>query len=231
MAEIFVEAENLVRTYRRGKTNVVALADATFRVEAGSRIALVGPSGSGKSTLLHLMGALDKPTSGKITWHSLGKRETLRPAKIAFIFQMPSLLSALTAVENVELPLLLGKTPATVARLAAMEALWKIQLEAVAHKLPEELSGGQAQRVAVARALAYRPKLILADEPTGQLDRKTAQLLFDVLLDTLEHTDTALVVATHDMSVAERLHNRWFMEHGILNVPTYKDSVIFTKLT
>ena len=231
MAEIFVEAENLVRTYQRGKTNVVALADATFKVEAGSRIALVGPSGSGKSTLLHLMGALDKPTSGKITWHSLGKRETLRPAKIAFIFQMPSLLSALTAVENVELPLLLGKTPATVARLAAMEALWKIQLESVAHKLPEELSGGQVQRVAVARALAYRPKLILADEPTGQLDRSTAQLLFDVLLDTLEHTDTALVVATHDMSVAERLHNRWFMEHGILNVPTYKDSVIFTKLT
>ena len=231
MAEIFVEAENLVRTYRRGKTNVVALADATATVEAGSRIALVGPSGSGKSTLLHLMGALDKPTSGKITWHSLGKRETLRPAKIAFIFQTPSLLSTLTAVENVELPLLLGKTPATVARLAAMEALEKIQLEAVAHKLPEELSGGQAQRVAVARALAYRPKLILADEPTGQLDRSTAQLLFDVLLDTLEHTDTALVVATHDMSVAERLHNRWFMEHGILNVPTYKDSVIFTKLT
>ncbi len=177
------------------------------------------------------MGALDKPTSGKITWHSLGKREALRPAKIAFIFQMPSLLSALTAVENVELPLLLGKTPPTIARLAAMEALWKIQLEAVAHKLPEELSGGQAQRVAVARALAYRPKLILADEPTGQLDRKTAQLLFDVLLDTLKHTDTALVVATHDMSVAERLHNCWFMEHGILKVPTYKDSVIFTKLT
>lgn len=224
MPSTLVKAENLGRTYRRGETSVVALASATFSVVSGSRIALVGSSGSGKSTLLHLMGGLDTPTSGTISWGALGKRETLRPAKIAFIFQMPSLLPALTAVENVELPLLLGNTPPDVARLAAMTALEKIQLTVIAHKLPEELSGGQAQRVAVARALAYRPKLILADEPTGQLDRPTAQHLFDVLLETLKNTDTALVIATHDIGIAERLQNRWYMEHAILRVPTYTDS-------
>jgi putative ABC transport system ATP-binding protein/lipoprotein-releasing system ATP-binding protein len=221
MTEILVEAKNLGRTYRQGETAVVALADATCQVVSGDRIALVGSSGSGKSTLLHLMGGLDTPTSGTITWPSLGKREILRPRKIAFVFQMQSLLPALTAVENVELPLLLGQTPPKIARMEAMQALEKIQLGAIADKLPEELSGGQGQRVAVARALAYLPNLILADEPTGQLDRPTAQLLFDVLLDTLKHTGTALVVATHDMSVAERLHNRWFIEHGRLMVDNH----------
>ena len=225
MTEILVEGENLVRTYRQGKMNIVALADATFKVEAGDRIALVGPNGSGKSTLLHLMGGLDTPTSGKITWHSLGKRETLRPAKIAFIFQPPNLLSALTIVENVELPLLLGKTLPSIARLAAMEALLKIQLEAVAHKLPKELSSEQVQRAALARVLAHGPKLILADEPTGQLDQCTAQRFFDVLLDTIKHIDTALVVATHHMNIAERLYNRWFMEHGILKVATHRNCI------
>lgn len=218
MSEILVDAQNIGRTYRRGNTSVVALISATCRVVAGSRIALVGRSGSGKSTLLHLMGGLDIPTTGIISWPALGKRETLRPAKIAFVFQMPSLLPSLTAVENVELPLLLGNAPPNVARMAAMEALEKIQLEAIAYKLPEELSGGQAQRVAVARALAYRPKLILADEPTGQLDRSTAQFLLDVLLDTLKNTDTALVVATHDLSIAERLDSQWDIQQGKLTI-------------
>lgn len=228
MPSIIVEAKNLGRTYRQGETPVVALAEATFQVVSGARIALVGASGSGKSTLLHLMGGLDTPTSGQINWNALGKRETLRPAKIAFIFQMPSLLPALTVVENVELPLLLGNTPPNIARMAAMTTLEKIQLETIANKLPEELSGGQAQRVAVARALAYRPKLILADEPTGQLDRPTAQHLFDVLLDTIKNTDTALVVATHDMSIAERLQSQWLMNHGtLLNSSYFTTSLIY----
>lgn len=114
MLEILVEANKLGCIYRRGETSVVALASATCRVVSSSRIALVGASGSGKSTLLHLMGGLDTPTSGTITWNTLGKRKTLRPAKIAFIFQMSSLLPALNAVENVELPLLLGNTPSNV---------------------------------------------------------------------------------------------------------------------
>jgi len=131
---------------------------------------------------------------------------------------MPSLLATLTIVENVEIPLLLGEASAEKARAAALDALDHIGLKSIAEKLPEELSGGQAQRVAVARALASGPKLLLADEPTGQLDHPTAQQLFDVLLASLEGTQTALVVATHDKTVATRMHTVWHMQHGILEV-------------
>jgi lipoprotein-releasing system ATP-binding protein len=209
-------AEKLRRTYQRGHDLVVAVQEATCTIAQGDRIALVGRSGSGKSTLLHLLGGLDTPTSGTLSWPALGLRGTLRPSKVAFVFQMPSLLPALTVVENVELPLLLADTGGATARAAALEALLRMDLAALADKLPEELSGGQAQRVAVARALAVRPKLILADEPTGQLDRPTAQHLFDVLLATLAGTDTALVVATHDQTLAERLDQVWHMRHGRL---------------
>jgi ABC-type lipoprotein export system ATPase subunit len=218
MTEILVETREASRTYRIGASPLVALSSVTCRITSSSHIALVGPSGSGKSTLLHLMGGLDTPTAGTVSWPGLGKREALRPEKIAFVFQTPSLLDSLTVVENVEMPLLLGRRNAKDARRAAMEALDRIELADIAGKLPEELSGGQTQRVAVARALAYRPRLILADEPTGQLDHPTASRLFDVLLASLENTDTALVIATHDMTVAERMHDHWRMEHGVLEV-------------
>jgi putative ABC transport system ATP-binding protein/lipoprotein-releasing system ATP-binding protein len=178
----------------------------------------VGPSGSGKSTLLHLIGGLDAPSSGEISWPALGKRETLRPEKVAFVFQSPSLLAPLSVVENVEMPLLLGGADTGLAREAALGALSRIELADIANKLPEELSGGQAQRVAMARALAYRPRLILADEPTGQLDHPTAQRLFDALLSSLEDTDTTLVVATHDLAVAGLMRRVWRMQHGVLEV-------------
>lgn len=218
MDEVLVSLRNGERSYMRGKTPVVAVASATCTVLPGDRIALMGPSGSGKSTLLHLLGGLDSLTSGRLFWPALGARETLRPAKVGLVFQMPSLLAPLTVVENVEIPLLLGSGSADKARAAALDALERIGLASIADKLPEELSGGQAQRVAVARALASHPKLLLADEPTGQLDSATAQHLFDVLLDSLAGTDTALVVATHDKTVAERLSTIWHMQHGILEV-------------
>ena len=218
MPEILAYIQDGGRIYARGKTPVVALASATCAIMPGDRIALVGPSGSGKSTLLHLLGGLDTPTSGILAWPALGPRETLRPGKVGVIFQMPSLLAPLTVVENVEIPLLLGYVPAETARSAALDALDRMELKSIAEKLPEELSGGQAQRVAVARALACQPKLILADEPTGQLDHPTAQHLFDVLLASLEGTDTALLVATHDMTVAERMHMVWRMQYGTLEV-------------
>lgn len=204
------------RIYQRGAAMVVALQDATCMIAPGDRIALVGRSGSGKSTLLHLLGGLDTPTSGTVAWPALGARDSLRPTKVAFVFQMPSLLPPLTVIENVELPLLLGGADPLTARAAAQQALAQMELATLADQLPEELSGGQAQRVAVARALAYRPRLILADEPTGQLDRPTAQHLFDVLLAALEGTDTALVVATHDLTVADRMQHAWQMRQGIL---------------
>jgi ABC-type lipoprotein export system ATPase subunit len=218
MPETLVRIQNGGRTYSHGNASVVALASATCTVMPGDRIALVGPSGSGKSTLLHLLGGLDTPTSGSLEWPALGARDTLRPTKVGLVFQMPSLLAPLTVVENVEIPLLLGPASAEKARASALDALDRIGLKSLAEKLPEELSGGQAQRVAVARALATRPKLILADEPTGQLDHPTAKHLFDVLLASLEGTDTALVVATHDMTVAKRMHKVWHMQYGILEV-------------
>ena len=218
MSERLVQVENVGRTYTRGGILETALSEATCSVFPGDRIALVGSSGSGKSTLLHLIGGLDRPTSGSISWPGLGTFERLRPQQLGFVFQMPSLLHQLTAVENVELPLLLGQVEGTEARKAALEALERINLRVIAEKLPEELSGGQAQRVAVARALASRPKLILADEPTGQLDHPTAQHLLDVLLNSLKGTETALVVATHDLAIAERMKKLWHMNHGVLEV-------------
>jgi ABC-type lipoprotein export system ATPase subunit len=218
MNELLVLVDNAGRTYSRGKTPVAALVSATCVIHPGDRIALVGPSGSGKSTLLHLLAGLDIPTSGSISWPVLGLRETLRPRKVGLVFQVPSLLAPLTVVENVEIPLLLGQDSAEKARSAALNALDRLGLRFIAEKLPEELSGGQAQRVAVARALVSQPKLLLADEPTGQLDHPTAQRLFDVLLESLAGTETALVVATHDRSVAERMHKIWQMQHGVLEV-------------
>ena len=211
-----VTARDVGRTYRQGATSIVALAHATCTIWPGNRIALLGQSGSGKSTLLHLLGGLDTPTSGELSWPALGARAKLRPAQIAIVFQTPSLLPPLTVVENVELPLLIGGVAPAAARTAALETLEALALTGIAEQLPEELSGGQAQRVAVARALAYRPRLILADEPTGQLDHPTAQQLFDVMLAALDGIDTALVVATHDQTIAQRMSDVWRIEHGVL---------------
>jgi ABC-type lipoprotein export system ATPase subunit len=218
MDRVFVSMNNAGRTYIRGKIPVEALTSVTCAVCPGDRIAVVGRSGSGKSTLLHLMGGLDYPTSGSISWPELGSKDDLRPKKIGIIFQSESLLAPLTVVENVELPLLLEGLHPSKSRVSALEALREIALDSIADKLPEELSGGQAQRVAVARTLATRPKLILADEPTGQLDHPTAQRLFDVFLASLEDSDAALVVATHDPAIARRMNTVWKIQYGKLEV-------------
>jgi ABC-type lipoprotein export system ATPase subunit len=218
MPRIFVSMNNARRTYIQGKIPVNVLASVTCAVGPGDRVAVVGPSGSGKSTLLHLIGGIDTPTSGSISWPELGPKRELRPKKIGFVFQMETLLAPLTVVENVELPLLLEGVKPSEARTAALKALRDLELGAIADKLPEELSGGQAQRVGVARALSSRPKLILADEPTGQLDHPTAQRLFDVLLASIEDSDTALIAATHDPAIARRMRTIWHLRHGRLEV-------------
>jgi len=216
MTDILAEAIDAGRVFRTNGSKVVALQHATCRVERGDRIALVGPSGSGKSTLLHLLGALDDPTSGKVRWPALGARETLRPSKISFVFQTESLLAPLTVLENIELPRLLAGSTAGEARNDASEILDALDLGALADKLPEEISGGQAQRAAVARSLITRPALILADEPTGQLDHHTAAHLLGLLLRRLKGGDAALVIATHDPFVAGRMKTQWTMDHGVL---------------
>jgi putative ABC transport system ATP-binding protein/lipoprotein-releasing system ATP-binding protein len=194
----------------------VAVKHATCAIARGDRIALVGPSGSGKSTLLHILGALDEPTSGTVTWPALGARETLRPAKVSFVFQAESLLAPLTVLENIEVPRLLAGSNPDEARRDASEILGALDLSELADKLPEEISGGQAQRAAVARSLITRPALILADEPTGQLDHQTSKHLLDLLLRRLKGTDAALVIATHDPVVAARMKTQWTMDHGVL---------------
>jgi ABC-type lipoprotein export system ATPase subunit len=216
MGDIYVTMKDIEKTYVQWKVALRALESVTGEVVPGDRIAVVGPSGSGKSTLLHIMGGIDVPTSGSIAWPSLGKREELRPKKVGFIFQTVSLVASLTAVENVALPLLLTGENPSESHKAALEALECIGLESIADKLPEELSGGQAQRVATARTLTSRPKLILADEPTGQLDHPTAQHLFDVLLDYIKSSDIALIVATHDAAIARRMEDVWHLNYGRL---------------
>jgi putative ABC transport system ATP-binding protein/lipoprotein-releasing system ATP-binding protein len=216
MSDVLAEAIDAGRVFGTNGSRVVALQHATCKIERGDRIALVGPSGSGKSTLLHLLAALDEPTSGTVTWPALGERATLRPAKISFVFQTESLLAPLTVLENIEVPRLIAGSAAAEARDDAVAILAALDLDAIADKLPEEISGGQAQRAAVARSLITKPALILADEPTGQLDHQTAKQMLDLLLRRLKGSDTALVIATHDPVVAARMKTQWTMAHGLL---------------
>lgn len=205
-----VECVDLARTYGTGAAAVVAVHGATCRIPPGARIALTGPSGSGKSTLLHLLGGLEDPTAGTITWPE-------RPS-VGIVFQGPSLLPALDVVENVALPLLLARHRPADATTHARRALARLGIDDLAGALPDELSGGQAQRVAIARVLATRPLLILADEPTGQLDRQSADRVMSVLSTTADEVGAALVVATHDPVVAARLTVRWTMRDGRLDL-------------
>ena len=215
-----VRCEGVARTYGTGPTATVALQPTDCEVFAGQRIGLVGPSGSGKSTLLHLMAGLDDPTVGTVSWPAIGSRDELRPGRVAVIFQGPSLLPPLTVLENVALPLVIGGMTDAQARDVARRRCETLDLDELADKLPEEISGGQAQRVAVARALAGEPSLILADEPTGQLDRTNGAAVVDVLLAASDHAGSALVISTHDLTVAARLPERWEMHSGEIETKT-----------
>lgn len=217
--QVLVRCGGVARTFGSGLGAVVAVHDITCEILAGQQVAITGPSGSGKSTLLHLLAGLDEPTAGAVSWPALGDRDALRPGPVGVVFQGPSLLPALDVLENVALPLLLGGASEADAAAAAAAALDRLQLSALAAKLPEELSGGQAQRVAVARVLAGRPQLILADEPTGQLDHAAATVIVDALIRSATDLGAALVVSTHDPVVAARLTSRWVMADGSFVTP------------
>jgi ABC-type lipoprotein export system ATPase subunit len=211
-----VECHDVARTFGSGARAVVAVHAASCRIEPGQTVALVGPSGSGKSTLLNLLAGLDDPSKGSVTWPAIGDRASLRPGPVGVVFQTPSLMPPLNVVENVALPLLLAGVPRADANRRARESLNRLGLGWLADKLPEELSGGQAQRVAVARVLAGTPRLILADEPTGQLDHAAASEVIDALLAATELIGAGLLVSTHDEQVADRLDIRWQMADGRL---------------
>ena len=223
-----VVCDGISRRYGTGSGAVVALDDVSATVTAGMRVAVTGgPSGSGKSTLLHLMAGLDIPTSGTVTRPvpagSLGG--------VGVVFQGPSLIPDLDVAENVGFPLVLGTHGVAAHEVGGRVAvaLERLGIADLADKLPEELSGGQAQRAAVARVLVARPAVILADEPTGQLDGETGQLVVSALLDAATELDAALVVATHDPRVTERLAEHWRMTDGRLQPGPHRPSVTTTR--
>lgn len=216
MPEALVVAKDASRRFGQEGAYTEAVRGANCAVLPEQRIALMGPSGSGKSTLLHLLGGLDLPTAGSVAWPGLGAREGLRPGHVVDVFQGPSLLPALSVVENVRLPLLLQGMTEHEARLAAGEALERFGAAHLGDKLPEEISGGQAQRVGIARALAGEPSLVLADEPTGQLDSTGAEEILRTFLDVIVDLGAAVIVATHDARVAAQFAITWQMNDGRL---------------
>lgn len=208
-----IVATSLAKVFALGDQRIAAVRPMSLTLHARQRVALVGPSGGGKSTLLNLLAGLDDPSSGSVTWPGLDAGRSLRPLQIGFVFQAPSLIPTLSVIENVRLPMEIAGVDARSA-MTPQEALERLDIADLCAKLPDQLSGGQMQRVALARAMATRPKVLLADEPTGQLDRQTGAEMMDALLFALDGSDTALVVATHDPTVAGRLPERWRMQAG-----------------
>lgn len=218
MKEPLLTCDEVSRTYGTGDRAVVAVHDVTCTVTERSRIALTGPSGSGKTTLLQLMGGLDTPTTGSIAWPGLGGAPHDDQSRVGIVFQGESLVPSLTALENVALPLVLRGVRHAEALAEARVAMQRLGLESFAGQLPDELSGGQAQRTSVARVLTMSPRLILADEPTGRLDQVSGAQVVDVLLAVAEELGSGLVVTTHDPHVAGRLGEEWRMRDGALAV-------------
>ena len=197
------------RTYRQGRRVIEAVRGVTLRVETGEFVTIMGPSGSGKSTLMHLMGALDTPTAGRILFEGRDltamtdkQRSLFRRDRVGFVFQAFNLLPTMTAAENVALPLLLGGTNRTAAIAKAMIALSRVGLANRADHFPDEMSGGEVQRTAVARAVVGNPAVVLCDEPTGNLDTKASRDVLQLLADLPEAGKRAVVMVTHDPNAA-----------------------------
>ncbi|HEY1663802.1 MAG TPA: ABC transporter ATP-binding protein [Verrucomicrobiae bacterium] len=209
--DALIQSRGLTRRYHVGKVVVAALSDVELTVPRGEFTALVGPSGSGKSTLLNLIGGLDRPTAGEVHVDdlSLGAASEqqlvqYRRERVGFIFQSFNLLPTLSAVENVESPMMLAEVPSIERRKRAMALLDSVGLAARSVHRPNELSGGEKQRVAIARAIANQPLLLLADEPTGNLDSKTGNAVLDLLCGLVKAQGLTMIMVTHDPEVAAR---------------------------
>ena len=224
MSNTILACEAVCKNYYDGQLNVQVLDNLTLQVNKGQSIGIVGASGSGKSTLLHILGGLDKPTSGRVSLmgqdlSQLSQKQLsgLRNQYLGFVYQFHHLLPEFSALENVMMPLLIGKRPKEQARERALLMLEKVGLKNRVQHRPGELSGGERQRAAIARALVTDPACLLADEPTGNLDRKNALNILDMMMELKQELGTALVVVTHDDEMAARFDRVLNMTDGALS--------------
>jgi len=218
-----LKVENVTRTYKIGKLETLALCGVSLRLESGEFTALVGPSGSGKTTLLQLIGCLDRPSSGHIVINgkdvsqlNRNQRADMRRGTIGFIFQFFALIPTLTAYENIEMPLLLVGTAAAERRERVKQLLEAVDLVDRSHHRPDQMSGGQQQRVAIARALATKPALILADEPTANLDTANGQQVMEIMARINRETGVTFVFATHDPRVIKYARRVVTLRDGLI---------------
>ncbi|OGF68288.1 MAG: macrolide ABC transporter ATP-binding protein [Candidatus Fischerbacteria bacterium RBG_13_37_8] len=212
---------NIAKIYKMGEIQVRALYDISYEIKQGDFLAIMGPSGSGKSTLLNILGCLDKPTEGKyfldgeeISTFDKNKLASIRNKKIGFVFQHFNLLSRTTALENTELPLLYSNIPAQHSKELALKALSAVGLEGREYHKTNQLSGGEQQRVAIARALVNNPPLILADEPTGNLDTKTGAEIMDIFRNLNKEKNITIILVTHALELAQCAHKIMFLRDG-----------------
>ncbi len=219
-----LQCRQLAKQFTDGGLNTSVLDNVNLSIEKADKIAIVGSSGSGKSTLLHLLGGLDSPSQGTVELHgkninklSVKALSRLRNASLGFVYQFHHLLPEFSAVENVALPLVIGGNSPQHAQQLAIELLDKVGLSHRLRHKPSELSGGERQRAALARALITQPDCLLADEPTGNLDHKTAQAIFDLILDLNKEFGTALVIVTHDHELASRMDKVFTLMDGQLS--------------
>ncbi|MFJ3456812.1 lipoprotein-releasing ABC transporter ATP-binding protein LolD [Scandinavium goeteborgense] len=224
MNKILLQCDDLCKRYQEGTVQTDVLHNVSFSIGEGEMMAIVGSSGSGKSTLLHLLGGLDTPTSGDVIFSgqplskmTVAAKAELRNRELGFIYQFHHLLPDFTAEENVAMPLLIGKKKPAEIQERARAMLAAVGLDHRRSHRPSELSGGERQRVAIARALVNNPRLVMADEPTGNLDARNADSIFQLLGDLNQQQGTAFLVVTHDLQLAKRMSRQLEMRDGHLN--------------